>query len=687
MKHDSTNNLKGQKSPYLQQHADNPVNWFPWGPEAFAKAADENKPVFLSIGYSTCHWCHVMADESFLDTDMAELLNHDFVSVKVDREERPDIDSFYLSACRILTGSAGWPLTVFLTPEKKPFFAGTYFPKESRYGQVGLAEILPRIAYLWRDRRSDLERAGDEIVDLLRAQAGDIEGEEPTEAILNLTFHQLAEQFDSNFGGFGPAPKFPTPHNLTFLLRYMTHTGSEAALSMVEKTLQSIRRGGIYDHVGFGFHRYSTDAEWQSPHFEKMLSDQALLANAYIETYQITGKKEYARTAREIFTYVLRDMTDPAGGFYTAEDADTEGEEGKYYIWSLADMEHGLTPEDLSMARNIFDINEDSDANILHLRKANSEIATDLGTDEPGLNRMIADISGKLLEYRKKRVQPHRDDKVLADWNGLMIAALAKGGRVFHEPRYVDAAAAAAKFIDSKMTYGGGRLWHRYRDGEAAMPGYLDDYAFLIWGLLELYQATHEASYLGRALDLNKILIDHFWDDEGGAFFQTADDDEALFVRRKELYDGAVPAGNSVAAGNLIKLARLTGRPDLEEQAGRILTAFSRAVSDAPAACTQLLQALDLALSPSREVVIVGDPKADDTQQLLEVVNQDFRPGTISLLRDQTEPEIDRYAPFTRDMRANDGRATAYACRDHTCEAPTTDPAELREILGALGRP
>jgi len=690
------NRLISQKSPYLLQHADNPVDWYPWAEEAFEKAKKKNKPVLLSIGYSTCHWCHVMAHESFEDPEVAKLMNETFVSVKVDREERPDIDRVYMTVCQMMTGSGGWPLTVIMTPNKEPFFAATYIPRETRFGRVGMLALIPRIKELWSTRQAEVLSSAAQITASLQDTASEAPGEGLNEPILHLAYEHLAERFDEHHGGFGSAPKFPTPHNILFLLRYWKRTRNEKALEMVERTLQAMRHGGIYDHVGFGFHRYSTDSRWLVPHFEKMLYDQALLAMAYTEAYQATGKEEYAQTPKEIFTYVLRDMTSPEGGFYSAEDADSEAEEGKFYLLTNDEIKKVLSAEEAYLAVKVFNISEDgnfvdevagrkSRRNILHLTKSIDELASDLSMSAPDLRAQIEGIRQKLFAYRQKRIHPHKDDKILTDWNGLMIAALAKGAQVFDEPNYASAARHAADFILKSVRTLEGRLLHRYRDGEAALTAHADDYAFLIYGMLELYEATFEVNYLKTALELNEDLIRHFWDHNSGGFYFTADDSESLLVRQKEIYDGAIPSGNSVAMLNLLRLGRIIAKHDYEEKAAKIGQAFYRSVSQLPSAYTQLMAAVDFAIGPSYEVVIAGGSQANDTRQMLDAIRGLFMPNRIVILRptDQKSPAIDDIAGFTRDHSSIDGKATAYVCLDYNCQLPTNDIGSVLRLLGS----
>jgi uncharacterized protein YyaL (SSP411 family) len=688
------NHLINETSPYLLQHANNPVDWYPWGPEAFERAQRENKPIFLSIGYSTCHWCHVMAHESFEHPEVARLMNEAFVSIKVDREERPDIDSVYLSACQAMTGSGGWPLSIIITPDKKPFFAATYIPRESRFGLIGMMELIPHIRELWATRRGEALSLSNKIATVLQQTSPDTLGEELDKATLELTYEQLAQRFDGQHAGFGSAPKFPTSHNLLFLLRYWKRRGTQAALDMVEKTLQAMRHGGIYDHVGFGFHRYSTDSQWIVPHFEKMLYDQAMLAMAYTEAYQATGKEDYGKTARDIFTYVMRDMTVPEGGFYSAEDADSEGKEGKFYLWTQEEVQQALGNEEADFVATVFNIEKDgnfleqatrrkSGVNILHLRKALGELASDLNLSQQDLQGHLEVILQKLFAYREKRVHPMKDDKILTDWNGLMIAALAKGAQAFDELEYAEAARRAADFILENMRKPDGRLWHRYRDGQAGVEANLDDYAFLVWGLIELYEAIFEARHLEIGLELTNDMVRHFWDEDGGGLYLTPDDGESLFVRKKEIYDGAIPSGNSVAMLNLLRLGRMTATSDLEDKAAKIGSAFSGSVKQSPAAYTQLMVALDFGIGPCYEVVIAGRAQAEDTKAMVKALRTHFLPNKVVLFNPngRESPEIARLADFTKNQSSIEGKATAYVCLNYNCKLPTTDINKMLELL------
>ncbi len=688
------NKLINEKSPYLLQHAENPVNWYPWGKEAFEKARKENKPIFLSIGYSTCHWCHVMAHESFEDTAVAELMNEIFVSIKVDREERPDIDKIYMTICQMMTGQGGWPLTLFLTPDKKPFFAGTYFPKERRFGRIGLIELILKIKELWKIQKNDVLRSADQIAFSLQNLDFKSPGDKLNEKTIKKAYNQLLSQYDNKNGGFNNAPKFPTPHNLLFLLRFWKRTGNKEALEMVENTLQKMRLGGIYDHIGFGFHRYSTDPVWLVPHFEKMLYDQALLAIAYTEAYQATKKNEYANTAKEIFTYVLRDMTSPEGGFYSAEDADSEGKEGKFYVWTIEEFQQILEEEEEELARKIFNLKNQGNYleettkkktshNILHLKDSLTNLSKELNISEKDLRFRIEKIREKLFKIRDERVHPHKDDKILADWNGLMIAAFAKGYQIFGDSIYLNVAKKAANFILSNMRKPNNRLLHRYREGDAKIDAYLNDYTFLIWGFIELYETSLEVTFLKTALELNKEVIDHFWDDSIGGFFFTANDGETLLTRQKEIYDGAIPSGNSVAMLNLLRLSYLTGDHDLEEKADILSKVFAERVNNSPIAHTQLMVAVDFSVGPTFTIVIVGDAEEINTQEMLAYIHNQFLPNISLIQRNikQVPPEIDVFINYIHNYNKIDNKTTAYICTNKTCKPPITDVNELLKLI------
>jgi len=696
MKKQQKNRLGDEKSPYLLQHANNPVNWYPWGEEAFALAQKENKPVFLSIGYSTCHWCHVMAHESFEDGEVAALLNGAFVCIKVDREERPDIDKAYMAVCQMLTGQGGWPLSIFLTPEKEPFFAATYIPKTSRPGSFGLLDLLSRISAAWNtDADRFRQSAADILSSLKNIWRESSEGELPGD-IQEQTFAHLLNQFDDLFGGFGTAPKFPMPHQLVFLLRYGSRKNDPRVIRMVEKTLLAMAAGGIHDQLGGGFHRYSTDPRWLVPHFEKMLYDQALLSLAYTEAFQVTGNLAFRRVAEKIFAYVLREMASPEGGFYSAEDADSEGEEGKFYLWSQRELEEVLSPGEVKLVAHYYAVEPQGNytdeqkggytgRNILHRQHSLADLSRKLKMSDAELQKRADEAAGILFRHRETRIHPHKDDKVTTDWNGLMIAVLAKGSRVYRNDACLSAASSAARFILKNLRGEDGRLLHRWRDGESAMPANLDDYAFLIFGLIELYEATFDPIYLNEALSLNDDLVRYFWDEAGGAFYFTPSDGEKLLLRQKELYDGAIPSGNAVSLLNLARLGKMTARPDLEERAWQLLHSVAGAIRRMPGGCAQYMIALDFLEGPSSELVITGLPGRGDTEAMIDAVNGHYLPRTVVLFRrtDTKSPDIVTVVPYVKDMEMIDGRATAYVCVNHSCRMPTTDPVEMVSRLSA----
>jgi uncharacterized protein YyaL (SSP411 family) len=682
------NRLAGEKSPYLLQHAENPVDWYPWGEEAFQKAREEGRPVFLSIGYATCHWCHVMAHESFEDAEVSKALNRSFVSIKVDREERPDVDRVYMTACQAMTKGGGWPLSIFMTPEGKPFFAGTYFPKESRMGMTGFVDLIKRIAELWDQDRNRFVEAGDQITQLLQPrQEAAAEGHTPDEAALAKGCDQLASSFDTTWGGFGKAPKFPMPHNLTFLLRWYARKGTEASKTMVDKTLGAMRKGGMFDQIGFGFHRYSVDEQWLVPHFEKMLYDQALLALAYTEAFQAFGEERHGEVAQEIFTYVLRDMTSPEGGFYSGEDADSEGEEGLFYVWTPEEVKDILGEEVGELFCRFYDIraggNFENGKSIPHVVGEPSALAQEAGIKDSSLRELLEEARERLFHVREKRIHPLKDDKVLTSWNGLMIAALAKGYQAFGDPAYKDAASQAIDFILKKLVKDKRFLLRRYREGESAYPGYLDDYAFLVWGLIESYEATFEVRFLEEAVAFQESMIDLFWDEVQGGFFFSGKENEALIVKSKDAYDGALPSGNSVAASNLVRLGRMIGKPEWEERADQVFQAFAPSIVAYPAGFTQFLAALDFMIGPSREIVIAGDPSSDGTQAMLRTVQRMFLPKKVLALRSEGEEgrRLASLAPYTEGLGPVSDQPAAYICEGYACKRPVTDPSVLEAEL------
>jgi hypothetical protein len=634
-----------------------------------------------------------MAEESFADQEVARFLNRHYVAVKVDREERPDVDHIYMAACQAMTGSGGWPLTIVMTAQGQPFFAGTYFPRRSKYGRPGLLEVLQQIVSLWQGDRQRLLQVGAHMVTALERLSSSFHTDQMSHAdrlsgkILEEVSHQLKDRFDEAHGGFGAAPKFPTPHNLTLLLRWWRRSGQQSALNMVVKTLDGMWQGGIYDHLGFGFHRYATDAGWQIPHFEKMLYDQALLSLAYLEAYQATGRARYARVAREVCGYVLGDMTSPEGGFYSAQDADSEGQEGRYYLWSSDQIRSVLGKEAGERFGRFFGVtaegNFEEGTNILHRTEDLETFAPREKMSPRQLERFLETSRRKLLAARQERVPPLKDDKILTDWNGLMIAALARGGAVLDDSDYVHAAERASEFLLGPLRRTDGRLLHRYRDGQASIPGFLDDYTFLMWGLIELYEATFGAQHLSNALVLADQMLELFRDDAAGGLSFTGQDAERLVVQPKEITDGAVPSGNSVAALSLLRLSRLTGRARLEARAGELMDGLAHQVSQVPTGFSHLLMALDFALGPAHEVVIAGDPAKESTRRMLAALRARFLPGAVVLLHDPG-PEgraLRELVPTVESQIPIHGKAAAYVCHNFACRRPVTD---VEEMLAAL---
>ena len=688
------NRLIKEKSPYLQQHANNPVDWYPWSQKAFTKAKRENKPIFLSIGYSTCHWCHVMAHESFEDIEVAKHLNNNFVCIKVDREERPDIDKIYMNFCQLITGRGGWPLTIIMTPDKKPFFAATYIPKVTRYGIKGLLTLIPEIKNLWENKTEDLLKSATEITTTLQKITKYTGGQELSKKTLDSACQQLLNSFDPLYGGFGNQPKFPTPHNILFLLRYWKRTGDNYCLKMVVTTLEQMRQGGLYDQIGFGFHRYSTDRKWILPHFEKMLYDQALLTMIFTEAYQATKKSIFKKTAQEIIEYVIRDMTSEEGGFYSAEDADSEGKEGKFYTWDYDELKQILTSEELDLIAKFYNIKKEgnftpeagktSKENIFYQTMSTEDYAKFYLTKEKELLGKLGKIRQKLFQLRKNRIHPEKDDKILTDWNGLMIAALAKAAQVFDDKVYVEKAEKGMNFILKNMMQNNGGLLHRYRKGEAKIPGFADDYAFLILGLIELFQVTFDPKYLQISLDLNNYLINHFWDKTNGGLFFSSDANEKLLTRTKEVYDRAIPSANSVTMYNLIRLARITGNTDPEQKAKQIGKTFSDQITKMSSGYTQMMVSLDFAIGPSFEIVIVGNKDKKDTRKIIQSINSIYLPSKVIILKepDIKDSLIEDCAPFIKDYSQIKNQATVYVCKNQQCQLPITNIEKMKQLLG-----
>ncbi|GAB4574413.1 MAG: thioredoxin domain-containing protein [Anaerolineae bacterium] len=683
------NRLQHESSPYLRQHADNPVDWYPWGQEAFDRAQAEDKPILLSIGYSACHWCHVMAHESFEDPETAAMMNEHFINIKVDREERPDVDSIYMQAVQTMNnGHGGWPLTVFLTPEGRPFYGGTYFPKEPRYGMPSFRQILEGVADAYRTRRDEVETVG---TNLQQALARNLLPFQPEDEVLNrdlleTAFKRMERDFDWRSGGFGGAPKFPQPMNLAFLLRHFARTGAESALEMVRLTLDKMARGGIYDQIGGGFARYSVDAMWLVPHFEKMLYDNAQLARLYLHTYQIMGDPFFRRIAEETLDYILREMTAPSGGFYSATDADSEGVEGKFFVWDKAEIE-ALLGEDAPLAIAYWGVTEHGNfegRNILFVPQKDAVVAAEFGISEDELRQRIAHARQRLYEARARRVPPGLDDKILADWNGLMITALAEAARVLGREDYRAAAIQAAEFALHEFVTPEGRVLHAHKDGVSKFNGFLADYALLAEGLLALYQTTFEPRYFTATRQLVDVALVRFAAPDGG-YYDTSDDHEALLVRPRTLQDNAVPSGGAVLARVALMLTAYTGDPRYEEAARGALALLSNAMAEVPLAFGESLNAVDLLVNGIVEVAIAGDPAAPETRALLNAIQQPYRPGIITALTPIDAGDSDAI-PLLRQRTLRDGRPTVYVCQNFTCANPVHTPDETAALLDQAAR-
>lgn len=672
------NKLQHEKSPYLLQHKDNPVDWYPWGDEAFEKAQKENKPVFLSIGYATCHWCHVMAHESFEDEEIAQLLNRSFVCVKVDREERPDIDSTYMTVCQMLNGHGGWPLTIIMTPEKEPFFAGTYIPKEARFQRIGLRQLLPGIKGMWDHEPAKIRKAVESIKEGFGRSLEFEKGPFPGTEALDFATEQLLQRYDKEHGGFGSAPKFPTPHNLMFLLREWHHKKENRCKNSVLHTLKAMRCGGIWDHIGFGFHRYSTDRHWLLPHFEKMLYDQALLMMAYTEGWQVSREPLFKQTVSEIADYVLRDLSHPEGGFFSAEDADSEGEEGKFYVWTQKEILQLLDKNEASWFINTFNFDKEGNfkdeatqqltgQNIPHLHNSLSELETE----------RFYNIRLRLFEARNQRVRPELDDKILTDWNALMIAAFAKAGAVFGNNKYTETATRAYTFIKSNLVKRQ-KLYHRYKDGEAAVNAFADDYAFLVWAAIELYQTTFEPKYLTDALTFNDRFINELWDTANGGFFLSTYDKDHPLGKQKQIYDGAIPSSNSVAFLNLIRLSRMTGNTELEALAHQIGTFFSSDLIRSGSSITLGLHAIQFLNYNPKEIVISAGKNSP--LPFIKQLQTLYHPHKVLLLRKEGQDNtglpgwLEKHHPV-------DGKTTVYVCENYSCRQPVTTLEEMTNLL------
>ncbi|MHC4231649.1 MAG: thioredoxin domain-containing protein [Planctomycetota bacterium] len=673
-----TNQLIHEASPYLLQHAHNPVDWHPWGNEAFTKAKKDNKPIFLSIGYSTCHWCHVMAHESFENERIAAILNEHFISIKVDREELPGVDAVYMDFVQKTTGSGGWPMSVFLTPDAKPFYGGTYFPPVDSYGRPGFETLLTSIEEAWRNRQDEILRSSEQLTQALQEKVQTQSELALTEDALTTTSEALEQIYDSQYGGFGNAPKFPQPSMLSLLLIYSHRTENENALSMVEKTLEKMASGGIYDHLGGGFHRYSVDQKWLVPHFEKMLYDQALISRAYIQAFQITQKSAYQQIAEEVFKYVLRDMTSPQGGFYSAEDADSEGHEGVFYVWNPKQVDKILSRKEQELVKAYYGISDTGNfergTSILNVTSTLDEVAKEIDIDPHDTKKILESAEQKLFQAREKRIRPHRDEKIIAGWNGLMISSLAYGGAVFNEPRYVQAAQRSANFVMDNLDKSG-RLKRYYAQGKAHEYAVLDDYAYLIRGLIDLYQADFDPKWLGHAVKLADQMTALFEDEKNGGFYLTGSDTQNLIRRTRPDYDGATPSGNSVATAELIRLFELTGNRDYFLTAQKTLRLFQEDLKRRGTSLTELLAATDLWLGARTQIVIAGKLQADPTQKILKSLRGHFLPRTVLLVRDPetNAQELDRVAAIVKAHDPIEGKVTVYLCEDFVCKSPVTE--------------
>ena len=680
----SANRLAHETSPYLLQHARNPVDWYPWGPEALARARREEKPIFLSVGYSACHWCHVMERECFEDAAIAALMNEHFVNVKVDREERPDLDEIYMKAVQSMTGSGGWPMSVFLTPELEPFFGGTYFPPRGAHGRPGFPDVLAGLARAWSQDRERIVAHGRRMTERIASEGAiDTRGEiDP--AVLDASLVALMQNFDPRWGGFGDAPKFPHALDVRILLRHAIRTGDAAARQAALFSLERMSRGGIFDQLGGGFHRYSTDERWLIPHFEKMLYDNALLVPALLEAHLVSGDETFARTARACCDWALREMRTPEGGFASSQDADSEGVEGKFFVWTPAELEHVLGVRLGRWAAAWWGVtdagNFEHGASALWREHASDDVARELGVPRAELERAMETARVALLDARARRIPPGTDDKVLAAWNGLMISALAQAHQVLDEPRWLEAARAAARYVLEHMRQPDGRLFATARDGRAHLNACLDDYVFVIQGLVDLFETDFDRRWLRDALELERVVADRFEDGELGGFFNTGRDHEVLIARLKGQHDGALPSGNGVHALNLLRLAELTGRADLATRAERTLRSAAGLLNRYPAAFSQTLVAVDFLASGPREIVVSGPRDAPETRALLATLRREFVPQRVVALADGEHDE--ELLPLTRG-RAPAGPARVFVCRNYACLAPITRTEDfLRELRG-----
>ena len=684
--HKFANRLSQETSPYLLQHAHNPVDWYPWNDEALQKSKDENKPILLSIGYSACHWCHVMERESFENEEIAAIMNKHFVNIKVDREERPDLDSIYMDAVQAMTGHGGWPMTVFLTSDGEPFYGGTYFPPAPRQGMPGFPQVLEGVVNAYRDRPDEVTSAARNMVERLRSTQQMTAGDGPlNDDLLEAAYRQLRGNYDPVYGGFGPAPKFPQAMGLEFLLHYWYKTGNEIALNMVEQTLQFMARGGMYDQLGGGFHRYSVDQQWLVPHFEKMLYDNALLVRVYLQAYQVTGKLMYAQVVEETLDYVRREMTDPGGAFFSAQDADSEGEEGKFFVWTPAEIRDVLGEADATILMDYYAVTESGNFeghNIFHCPREADVIAYRQKIDEEALAEIVARSRRKLFDVRSERVAPATDTKVLTSWSPLMIVAFAEAHRVLKRDDFLQSATDAANFLLRQMRQVDGRLLHTYRDGRAKQLGFLEDYAFLIDALLALYESTFDPHWIREAIDLADKMIALYWDEANGGFFTTGIDQEKLVTRPKDLLESSIPSGNAVAAHVLQRLAILAGRPDYPRHAVDTIKLARNILENYSSAVARMLVALSFYLGKPPEIAIIGHSDDPTTTRLVEVVNDQFIPNKVLAQVDPNDVgDLESLIPLLEAKTLTDGGPAAYVCRNYACRQPVTTPDELRAQL------
>jgi len=673
-----TNRLINETSPYLLQHAHNPVDWYAWGDEAFEKARSEDMPVLVSIGYSACHWCHVMEHESFKDEATAAIMNEHFVNIKVDMEERPDVDQIYMNFVQLTTGRGGWPMNVFLTPDKRPFYGGTYFPPVSRYNMPSWPQILTSIAEAYRDRRAELETSANEIVgELQKMSVVETAGALSIE-MLEAAFNSFSRTLDTVNGGFGGAPKFPPAMSLEFLLRYHHRTGDDRALAIVRQTCEKMADGGIYDQLGGGFHRYAVDAIWLVPHFEKMLYDNAQLIRVYLHAFQVTGDEFCKRIAIETLEYVKREMLDAAGGFYSSQDADSEGEEGKFFVWTSAEIAELLGEEDARIFNAFYDVSEAGnfeEKNILNVRSPAAMVAKTLEITEEQLNRVLERSRKKLMDVREKRIKPNRDEKVLTAWNGLMLAAFADAAAVLRSDEYLEIAVKNAEFIMSQLQRDG-RLLRTWKDGTAKLNGYIEDYANVADSLIELFQVSGEVTYLIEAKRLADVMIIEFWDQKNGGFFFTSNDHEDLIVRNKDFYDNATPSGNSVGADVLLRLAKLTGEDKYERFAVTVLKLAASQIRRHPQGFGRALSALEFYLGDTKEIVIIGEKRNDLARSVLSR----YRPNSVVVLSDSPETDATTI-PLLKDRGTIEEHATAYVCENFVCQRPVTTIEDLKPLI------